>query len=107
MLFRILTLAVAFWAGAALLSPTCFATTLTTLQDGSSMAHAIPIHAPDEKTGVTAEYHWIAEHFPGYKRGGQSLLHDNGRFYDAIDITTANGERRKIFFDITDFFGKM
>lgn len=83
------------------------AATPTTLQDGSSMATAIPIHAANEKAGVTAEYRWIAEHFPGYKRGPQSLLNGNGRFYDAIDITTTSGERRKIYFDITDYFGKM
>lgn len=83
------------------------AATPTTLQDGSSMTSAIPIKAADEKAGVTAEYRWIGEHFPGYHRGAQSLLNNNGRFYDAIDITTASGERRKIYFDITDYFGKM
>ncbi|GLQ98857.1 hypothetical protein [Dyella mobilis] len=79
----------------------------TVLQDGSSITNAIPIRAPNEQTGVKAEYHWIAEHFPGYKRGGQALLNQNGRVYDSIEIITASGERRKVFFDITDFFGKM
>lgn len=91
----------------ALLPQQSAAVTPTMLQDGSSMVNAIPIKAPNEKTGVTAEYRWIAEHFPGYRRGAQALLNNNGRFYDAINITTASGEHRKIFFDITDYFGKM
>jgi hypothetical protein len=79
----------------------------TFLRDGNSPATAIPIRAPNEQTGVKAEYHWLAEHFPGYKRGGQALLNQGGRVYDSIEIITTNGERRKLYFDITDFFGKM
>lgn len=71
------------------------------------MANAIPIKATNERAGVSAEYRWIGEHFPRYKRGTQALLNGNGRFYDSIEIVTASGERRKIYFDITEFFGKM
>jgi hypothetical protein len=101
------TLLIALWMGAALLPVQSSAAILTTLQDGTSMARAIPINAPNEKAGVAAEYHWIGEHFPGYKRGGQALLNGNGRYYDAIEIVTTSGEHRKIYFDITSFFGKM
>jgi hypothetical protein len=104
---RFATLIAALSMGTAWLPVQAFSATLLTLQDGTSVAHAIPINAPNEKSGVAAEYHWIGEHFPGYKRAGQALLHDNGRYYDAIDITTTTGERKKIFFDITGFFGKM
>jgi hypothetical protein len=75
--------------------------------DGSSVANAVVITASTEREGVSAEYHWIADRFPGYKRDKQALLHDNDRFYDEIDITTASGEPAKIYFDITNFFGKM
>jgi hypothetical protein len=101
------TLIVALWMGTAWLPVQASAPTLLTLQDGTSVAHAIPINEPNEKAGVAAEYHWIGEHFPGYKRAGQALLNENGRYYDAIDITTTSGERKKIYFDITGFFGKM
>jgi hypothetical protein len=103
----ITVLTTALWMGAGMLPIQSAAAIPATFQDGSSMANAIPIKAPNEKAGVTAEYHWIAEHFPGYKRGKQALLNGNGRMYDAIDITTTSGERRTVYFDITDYFGKM
>jgi hypothetical protein len=93
--------------GGGLLPLQSSATSPLVFQDGSSIANAIPIKATNERAGVTAEYRWIGEHFPGYKRGTQALLHGNGRFYDSIEIVTASGKRRKIYFDITDFFGKM
>jgi hypothetical protein len=105
---RIITASLmALWMASGFLPIPSAASTPTVLQDGSSMANAIPIKAQNEKAGVAAEYHWIAEHFPGYKRGRQQLLNGNGRYYDAIDITTTAGEHRTIYFDITDYFGKM
>ncbi|MEO8869358.1 MAG: hypothetical protein ABI357_00855 [Granulicella sp.] len=76
-------------------------------RDGSSLANAIVINAADESTGVAAEYKWIAERFPGYTRGQQALLNEGGRFYDEIDFSAASGEKKKIYFDISNFFGKM
>jgi hypothetical protein len=29
-----------------------------------------------------------------------------GRMYDVLDFTTASGEHRRVYFDITGFFGK-
>jgi hypothetical protein len=76
-------------------------------RDGNSMASAVVIQAPDESTGVAAEYQWIADRFPGYTRGGQALLNKDGRFYDTLDITTSSGEHKTFYFDITNFFGKL
>ena len=76
------------------------------VRDGSSMDDAIVIDAADEQEGVRAEYRWIADHYPGYTRGSQALLSGGGHMYDAIDFTTASGEHRKVYFDITGFFGK-
>ena len=78
----------------------------TDARDGGSMATAILVKAQDEGAGVGAEYQWLAQHFPGYERGGQALLSNNGHFYDVIDITTAFNEQKKIYFDITSYFGK-
>lgn len=79
----------------------------TDAHNGSSMANAVVITASNEREGVSAEYHWIANRFPGYKRDRQALLHDNSHCYDEIDITTASGDPMKLYFDITNFFGKM
>lgn len=82
-------------------------TSSTAARDGSSMANAVVIQAADESTGVAAEYQWVADRFPGYTRGGQSLLNKGGRFYDTLDITTSSGEHKTFYFDITGFFGKL
>jgi hypothetical protein len=74
--------------------------------DGSSLEKAVIVKAATEKTGVDAEYDYIAKHYPGYKRGPQSLQNIKGRAYDVIEFTTAKGEKKTIYFDITAFFGK-
>jgi hypothetical protein len=104
---RLIAFTTACWLVAAVVPAQSSSATLVALQDGSNIEHAIPIDAQNERTGVAEEYRWIGEHFPGYKRAGQALLNNNGRAYDVIDITTVSGERRKLYFDITAFFGKM
>ncbi|MEA3212196.1 MAG: hypothetical protein QOE70_5253 [Chthoniobacter sp.] len=74
--------------------------------DGSSLEKAVIIKgATTEETGVRAEYEYLAQHYPGYKRGSQSLLNSKGRAFDAIEFTTADGRTKTIYFDITAFFG--
>ena len=74
--------------------------------DGSTIEKAVIINGGTEETGVHAEYAYIQKHYPGYKRGGQSLLNQQGRDYDAIEFRTADGKKMTIYFDITAFFGK-
>ena len=74
--------------------------------DGSSIEKAVVIKAPTEAIGVHAEYEYLAQHFPGYQRGDQGLLNQKGRAYDALEFKTAKGEKKKVYFDITAFFGK-
>ena len=73
---------------------------------GSSIKNAIVIEATNETDGVRAEYVWLAKHYPGYKTNKQSLLQDNGKYYDLLNITTASGEEKDFYFDINSFFGK-
>lgn len=74
--------------------------------DGSCFKNAIVIEATNETDGVRAEYIWLAKHYPGYKTNKQSLLQDNGKYYDLLNITTASGEEKDFYFDINSFFGK-
>ncbi|HEV7405062.1 MAG TPA: hypothetical protein VGO11_19115 [Chthoniobacteraceae bacterium] len=74
--------------------------------DGSSLEKAIVIKGATEETGVHAEYEYLRQHFPGYKRGSQSLQNAKGHAYDVLEFTTADGMKRTIYFDITAFFGK-
>jgi len=80
-------------------------------KDGSSIKNAIKIlGARDEIEGIRAEYQWLAEKFgeqgKGFTLEMQSLVDDGRRKYDRMDIMLADGTRKTIYFDITDFFGK-
>ncbi|MEZ0257244.1 MAG: hypothetical protein ACAI37_18325 [Chthoniobacter sp.] len=74
--------------------------------DGSSFAKAVVIHGATEQTGVDAEYGYLAKHYPGSRSGKQSLTAHGGRHFDLLEFTTADGKKRQIYFDITEFFGK-
>lgn len=75
-------------------------------QDGSSIASAVVIEEKNETEGVAAEYAWLRKHYPGYSLIKQSLIFDNGKPYDKMDIKTADGSKKTIYFDISKFFGK-
>ncbi len=72
-----------------------------TAPDGLTIGTAIVIHVSDDAAAVKAEDVWLAQHYPGGRKLGQALLNSHGRFYDAIDITTASHQSKKIYFDIT------
>ncbi len=74
--------------------------------DGSSPEKAIVIRAKSEGDGVGQEYSWLKKHYPGYTRKGQGLAPMNGKTYDVLTITTADGVEKTIYFDISNFFGK-
>jgi len=75
-------------------------------QDGSSFEKAIFIKETAETAGVHAEYAWLKEHYPGYKSLGQSLLYKGKKAYDKLSIQTADGGKKEVYFDISNFFGK-
>ena len=75
--------------------------------DGSSYEKAIFIDEKNEMAGVAAEYKWLKANHPGYKTISQSLDHKDKKSYDIITILTAGGKKMKVYFDITQFYGKM
>jgi hypothetical protein len=75
--------------------------------DGSSPEKAVIVHARSESVGIRAEYEWIRQHWPGSRRGKQALLGKNNRFYDSLTITDSAGQERTVYFDITEYFGKL
>ncbi|MGC4067010.1 MAG: hypothetical protein QM784_20715 [Polyangiaceae bacterium] len=85
-----------------------------TLQDakfaggsGDSCATAVRIQGvDDERTGVQAEHAWLSQHYPGHTVDSQALIDCGGKKADQIAITTANGAKKDVFFDISEFFGK-
>jgi hypothetical protein len=75
--------------------------------DGTSIEKAVVILGADEMSGVKAEYTWLSGHYPGWKGTNQSLLNKDGKVYDVMDFTLPDGSKHTIYFDITDYFGKM
>jgi hypothetical protein len=67
--------------------------------DGLSAKTAIKV------SGIPEERAWIERHYPGAKVVSQSLLMGKGPM-DLIEIELASGETRRLYFDISSFFGK-
>jgi len=78
---------------------------------GTSVKDAIVIKgAHGEMDGVAAEYKYLELIYGprnvGYTVSGQSLLSNAGKSFDELDIAV-NGKPMAVYFDITDYFGKM
>lgn len=73
---------------------------------GISCNSTVIIDAANEKEGIAKENAWIAENYPGAKKVGQELITCNDKTADQIDIETANGQKRSVYFDISKWFGK-
>jgi hypothetical protein len=74
---------------------------------GLSMADAIQLDARTEIEGVEAEYKYIARTYPGWRVESQSLIHEGDRSYDLLEIADSTGRKKAIYFDITNWFGKL
>ena len=78
---------------------------------GETNEHPVVIlNATNESEGVSAEYKLIAMLYgrknEDWKALKQSLIEENKKAYDLIEIELSGGTTKKIYFDITDFFGK-
>jgi hypothetical protein len=79
---------------------------------GTSMADAIKIvGAKGEMDGVASEYACLDSAFGSRKSGAwkllrQSLLEKHGKNYDLMSVELADGTKKEILFDISDYFGK-
>ncbi|MBN1654504.1 MAG: hypothetical protein JXA30_12100 [Deltaproteobacteria bacterium] len=75
--------------------------------NGSSCNEAIVILGADAFSGVRAEYYVIGKFFPGYERLSQVLTECNGKPADVINIKTKEGKTVRLYFDVSDFYGKL
>jgi hypothetical protein len=73
---------------------------------GLSFENAVILKESNESTGVHAEYSWLKQNYPGYVMKLQSLIFNNKKPYDVIEIVTTAGEGKTIYFDISRFYGK-
>lgn len=76
------------------------------IRDGSSYQNAIIIMDTTESAGVSAEYKWLDLHYPGYSSESQALSMNDHHPYDILSITTKDGTKKEVYFDISNYFGK-
>ena len=74
--------------------------------DGSSQERAVVIHENDTPRGITAENRWSAQNMPGYRKVGQALVQGQNGIYDRISVVGPHGDRKEVFFEISEFFGR-
>lgn len=83
---------------------------LPELAGGDGWREADAISFPTVKNtfeGIEAEHRVVRTFFTGWSWGPQSLHNGGeGRIYDVIEISK-DGETRQVYFDITNWFGKM
>jgi hypothetical protein len=81
--------------------------------DGSDPSQAVVIHATSTFEGIAVEGVWIEQKYGvrdrDWSKGRQALLADtgDGRTLETIDIKLRDGSARRIYFDITAFYGRM
>ena len=74
--------------------------------DGTSFDAAIVVQdAQGEGEGVIAEYVWLKKNYGDWNPRDQSLVSNNDRKYDVIEISKG-AETKRVYFDITSFIGK-
>ncbi len=75
--------------------------------DGSSCEASVKIiGAKGENDGVDAEYLWIRQRFPGANVLSQTISDCRGHKTDTLTIGTTPDGTKKVYFDISDFYGK-
>ncbi|MBD3198184.1 MAG: hypothetical protein GF317_24250 [Candidatus Lokiarchaeota archaeon] len=73
--------------------------------DGSCLEKAIIIEDCDNSVGVHEEYNVIKKRFGEYKLLKQMLIKECDKIYDFLTLKVDN-EEKKLYFEITNFFGK-
>lgn len=78
---------------------------------GESLQEAVIISkVANHSAGVQAEYDYVIKKHGqpriGWMMQGQSLIENEGRAYDRLDIVLKDGSQKSYYFDITEFFGK-
>ena len=80
------------------------------VKNGETIENAIIIDAPDTTFGIIEEHRYIekiyGEKDKDWTMIEQRLIQVNLKDYDMFLINTADGFEKKIYFDITSFFGK-
>jgi len=75
--------------------------------DGSSPRQAVVIKGvAGRQASPVAECTWLRQKYPGYLMNNWDELSADGKHYDLIRFTTADGQTKTVYFDITECFNK-
>jgi hypothetical protein len=74
--------------------------------EGESLEAAVLVPADNEEDGIAYENDWIWRHHGRFRRRSGGLASQAGRRYDVITVELSDHTQRKLFFDITDFYGR-
>lgn len=72
----------------------------------SSCATAVALEAPSHMEGVSSQYEFLEQHYPGYRPVQQALSDCGGKPTDVMTLENAQGQRVEVFFDLSGYFGK-
>jgi len=69
---------------------------------GESVETAVPVPAEAPNGGVDFENDWMYGRFGRFKRDSGGTGTAAGRRYDVVKIELPNGDRKTVYFDITE-----
>lgn len=72
--------------------------------DSPQTAIAVPEDSPEG--GVTFENDWIFQQYGRFRRTGGGTGTLEGRRYNVVKIELASGEKKTVYFDITELWAK-
>lgn len=76
------------------------------IPDTVSCDRPLVVKARTEPEGIGAERRWIDAQYPGHSGYAQALVRGQGRVFDVLTFSAADGRAISVCFDITSFFGR-
>jgi hypothetical protein len=102
------------WAQSAAPAPKKPAKIKITFKGGpgyTTSTAVVILGAPNSRVGIDAEYYFLKKKFGkpkvDWNLKRQRVVREKGKVYDRMDIELKDGTKKTIFFDITEFFGKL
>jgi hypothetical protein len=78
---------------------------------GDSFEEAIIIDPKNDSEGIREEYEYLENRFGecgvDWERVSQGFMQKEGKSYDRINLRFPDGSRKKIFFDVGSWWGKL
>lgn len=78
--------------------------------DGTSQDKALVVQSTNSIKGITAEYDYLTATYGqkdmDWMLDAKFLTKSNGRHYDVFNLKLKNGQKKVVYFDITNFFGR-